>query len=73
MIESKISKYVRPTMFVWSYVLFTIALLCDGNIGEFNVKPAYLTILETIILTITVMYVGSKAIERTTTIVKGSE
>ena len=69
--ESSVSKIVRPSMFVWSYVLLTVAMLCDGNVGDFVIKEAYLPIIETIVVTITIAYVGSKAIERTTTIVKG--
>ena len=73
MIDSPISKYVRPLMFVWSWVLFTVAILCDGNIGTFTIKPAYLPIIETLVVTITIAYVGSRGLEKTAQSIKDNK
>ena len=68
--DTEFSKRVRPAMFVWSYVLLTLAVILDGNVGTFSIKDAYIPILETIVITITLAYIGSRGIEKTTAIVK---
>lgn len=72
-ITEKFTKVVRPSMFVWSYLVFTLAMFLDGNVGDFSIKPIYLGVLETIIVTITLAYVGSKGVEHTTKIIRESK
>lgn len=71
--EHFITRIVRPSMVVWSYVLFSAVMLADGNIGGFHVNHAYIPVLETIVVTITVAYFGSRGVEKVTRFVKGSD
>lgn len=69
--EHMITRLVRPVMVIWSYVLFTAVMLADGNIGSFHIAPSYVPMLETVLVTITVAYFGSRGIEKTTKMIKG--
>jgi len=69
--EHIITRAIRPSVVVWSYVLLTIAMFADGNIGTFQIKEAYIPLLETIVVTVTIAYFGSRGIEKTSRIVKG--
>lgn len=62
--EHFITRLVRPAIVVWSYVILTIAMFFDGNVGEFNVKAAYLPMLETITITVTLAYFGGRSYEK---------
>ncbi len=45
----------------------------DGNVGEFNVNQAYIPMLETILVTVTIAYFGSRGVEKVTKTVKDSD
>ena len=62
--EYAVTRLVRPAIVIWSYTLFTIAALFDGNVGEFSIKPAYLPMIETIVVTVTLAYFGSRGLEK---------
>lgn len=62
--EHFITRLVRPMIVIFVYTLFGALVLSDGNIGGFSVKEAYVPMLETIIVTITVAYFGSRGIEK---------
>jgi len=62
--ENLLTRAVRPAMVVWSFILFTIVILFDGNIGEFGVKEAYIPIVETILVTVVVAYFGGRSAEK---------
>lgn len=68
--EHFVTRLVRPTMVVWSYVLFTAVMIADGNIGGFVINPAYIPVLETIVITITIAYFGSRGLEKTAKTIK---
>jgi len=68
-----ITRAVRPMTVLWSYLLFTLVLLFDGNIGEFHINQAYIPMLETILVTVTIAYFGSRGIEKVTKTVKDSD
>ncbi len=68
-----ITRAVRPATVIWSYFLFTLVLLFDGNIGDFHINQAYIPMLETILVTVTIAYFGSRGVEKVTKTVKGSE
>lgn len=62
--EHLITRLVRPMIVIFVYTLFGALILADGNVGGFSVKEAYVPLLETIIVTITVAYFGSRGIEK---------
>lgn len=70
--EHLVTRLVRPTMVVWSYFVFTVVMFADGNIGEFVINKAYIPVLESIIVTITIAYFGSRGLEKATKMVKGN-
>lgn len=59
-----ITRLVRPLIVVFVYVLFGALVLSDGNIGQFTVNEAYIPILQTILVTVTVAYFGSRGMEK---------
>lgn len=67
-----LTRAIRPLTVFWVYFIFTIAILFDGNIGEFHINNAYLPLLETLLVTVTIAYFGSRGVEKTTKIIKGS-
>lgn len=69
--EHLVTRLVRPSMVVWSYFVFTVVMLSDGNVGTFTVNPSYIPMLETIVVTITVAYFGSRGVEKTAKMIKG--
>ncbi len=71
--EHTITRLIRPMTVFWSYFLFTVVLLCDGNIGNFHVNESYIPMLQTILVTVTIAYFGSRGIEKTTSVIKGSK
>ncbi len=70
--ENMLTRAIRPLTVFWVYAIFTVAILFDGNIGEFHINIAYLPLLETILVTVTIAYFGSRGVEKTTKIVKGN-
>ena len=48
-------------------------MVADGNIGGFSIKEAYIPILETIVITVTIAYFGSRGVEKTSKILKGAK
>lgn len=62
--EHAITRLVRPAIVAWSYFLFSIAILGDGNVGDFTINPSYIPVIETIIITVTVAYFGSRGYEK---------
>ena len=64
--ENIVTRLVRPMTMFWSYALFTIVLLFDGNVGDFHINQSYIPILETILVTITISYVGARSWDKYT-------
>lgn len=65
------TRLTRPAIVVWSFTLLTIVMLLDGNVGEFNVKDAYIPMLETIVVSSVIAYMGSRGFEKSVKIYKG--
>ena len=65
-----ITRLVRPLIVVFLYVLFGAVVLSDGNIGAFKINAAYIPVLQTLLVTVTVAYFGSRGLEKTAKIVK---
>ena len=62
--ENIITRLTRPAGFIYTYILFGVVMLADGNIGGFQIKEAYIPLLETLLVTYTVSYVGSRGLEK---------
>jgi len=63
--EHPLTRLVRPSIVMWSFGLFSIVILGDGNIGTFKVNPAYIPVLQTILTTVVIAYFGSRGVEKT--------
>ena len=64
------TRLVRPLIVIFLYVLFGAVILSDGNIGKFAINTAYIPVLQTLLVTVTVAYFGSRGVEKTTKILK---
>lgn len=62
--DNIITRMVRPMGFIYTYLLFGVVMFADGNIGNFVVKASYIPLLETLLVTYTVAYVGSRGLEK---------
>ena len=70
--EHIITRLTRPLSFAWVIVVFTICMIGDSNFG-FNVKEAYIPVIETLLTTMVIALFGSRGIEKVTSIVKASK
>ena len=68
--EHIVTRLTRPAIVLWSFALLTIVMLLDGNIGEFTINEAYIPLLETIVVTSVVAYMGGRSVEKVTKTVK---
>jgi len=68
--ENFITRLVRPLVVIFLYVLFGAIILTDGNIGDFKINASYIPVLQTLLMTVTVAYFGSRGIEKVTKIKK---
>jgi len=62
--EHLVTRLVRPFIVVWSATLLTVVMIADGNIGGFTVKEAYVPLLETIVTTAIVAYMGMRTFDK---------
>jgi len=69
--EHVITRFVRPLVVVFLYGLFGLMVLTDGNIGEFSINATYIPVIQTLLVTVTVAYFGSRGIEKTAKIKRG--
>ena len=61
--EHMVTRLVRPLSFAWVIVLFSVIIVGDSNFG-FNVKEAYIPVMETLLTTMTIAYFGSRGVEK---------
>jgi len=71
--ENLITRLVRPFIVVFLYLLFGAVVLTDGTIGKFAINEAYIPVLQTLLVTVTVAYFGSRGLEKTTNILKNKK
>lgn len=57
------TRLVRPLSYSWVVVVFTFIMIGDSNFG-FNIKEAYIPVIETLLITMTVAFFGSRGIEK---------
>lgn len=63
--DNWLAKSVRPIGFlVWTIVVLMMIFL-DGNLGAFEIKAAYLPLIETVYVSYLAFYVGSRGVEKT--------
>lgn len=68
--EHVITRLTRPAIVLWGFILLTIVMLLDGNVGEFTINEAYIPLLETIVVTSVVAYMGGRSVEKVSKVVK---
>ena len=62
--ENLLTRAVRPFSYAWVIVLFSAMILTDGNIGQFKINTAYIPVIETLLVTMTVAYFGGRTFEK---------
>lgn len=68
--EHLLTRLIRPTSYAGVLVLFGAIILSDGNIGEFKINSAYIPVIETLLITMTVAYFGGRSSEKITKMFK---
>jgi len=68
--EHFITRLVRPLIVIFLFVLFGAVVISDGNIGHFKINSAYIPVLQTLLVTVTVAYFGSRGAEKITREIK---
>ena len=68
--EHLITRLVRPLSYAWVILLFSVVIIGDTNWG-FSVKDAYIPVIETLLVTMTVAYFGGRSFEKVSNVVKG--
>ena len=61
--EHLITRLVRPLSYAWVILLFSIVIIGDTNFG-FSIKDAYIPVLESLLITMTLAYFGSRGAEK---------
>ena len=62
--EHIVTRLTRPAIVLWGFALLTIVMLLDGNIGDFTINEAYIPLLETIVVTSVVAYMGGRTLDK---------
>ena len=62
--EHIITRMVRPLSYVFVLTLFGGIVLFDGDIGKFAIQEAYVPVIQTLLITMTVSYFGSRGYEK---------
>ena len=69
--EHLVTRLVRPISFMFVLFLFAIIVLGDGNLGtSFFVNPAYVPVIESLLVTMVVAYFGGRSGEKISKIIK---
>jgi hypothetical protein len=59
-----LTKSVRPLTLIYMIVVLSIMAFADGNIGEFQINPAYIQLFQGLTMTVFIAFFGGKTIER---------
>lgn len=65
--DSWLAKNIRPMSLVFTTVLVTLLAFTDGNLFGFEVKQAYIDLLQSIMTLQYVFYFGSRGVEKVMT------
>ena len=63
--EHLMTRLIRPLSYAWVLFMFTVIMVGDGNWG-FTIKEVYIPVIESLMVTMTIAYFGSRGIEKTT-------
>lgn len=63
--EHLITRLVRPVSYAWVILLFSVIVVGDTNWG-FIVKEAYVPVMETLLVTMTIAYFGARTADKFT-------
>lgn len=69
--EHFITRLIRPISYAGVLVLFGAIVVADGNIGDFKINTAYISVIESLLAIMTVSYFGSRGLEKVTKIKQG--
>jgi hypothetical protein len=61
--EHIVTRLVRPISYAWVVLLFSVIMIGDANFG-FTIKDAYIPVIETLLVTMTVAYFGGRTFEK---------
>jgi hypothetical protein len=61
--EHIVTRLVRPISYGWIILLFSVIVIGDNALG-INVKDAYIPVIETLMITMTVSYFGARSIDK---------
>lgn len=64
--EHTITRLVRPISYMFILALFALMVLFDGNLGNIHIVQAYIPVIQTLLVTMTVAYFGSRGYEKVT-------
>lgn len=71
--DDPLAKRVRPVTLVYLLLFMTILILADSVTGiGFDVKESYVSLIETLLITVFVAYFGSRGIEKVVSIRHGA-
>lgn len=63
--DSWLSKNTRPLVMLSLLAFLFIVVILDSSIADkFEVKPSYITLMETLLVTVVVAYFGSRGVEK---------
>ncbi len=68
--EHVITRLIRPLSYIFILILFGVMVMFDGNAGQITIKTAYIPVIETLLITMTVAYFGSRGAEKITNKIK---
>lgn len=57
------TRLVRPLSYTWVVFFFTFIMIGDSNFG-FSIKEAYIPVIETLLITMTIALFGSRGVEK---------
>lgn len=70
--EHIVTRLIRPLSYAWVIIFFTFIMIGDSNFG-FNVKEAYVPVIETLLTTMTIALFGSRGVEKVAQIRSGGK
>lgn len=62
--DSWLSKNTRPLALIYLTIVTTLMMIVDSTAIDFDVKPSWVTLLETLLVTVYIAYFGSRGIEK---------
>lgn len=62
--EHWVTRLVRPLSYSWVILLFSSVVIMDGNLGQFKINVAYIPVIESLLVTMTLAYFGARTIEK---------